>query len=301
MNSNFKLGSAYILICLIWGSTWLAIRLGLDSLTPFIGAGSRFLLAVLVFYLIMKIKKLQLQTDKESIKLYIQLGFFSYLIPFGLVYWGQQYVASGLASVIFGIFPFFILINSKFRLPNENIGLLRVIGMIIAFCGIVIIFIEGFYKDFSFSVYGELAILLSAMMQAYTAVSIKKHGHHLNPWTMNLLPMLIGGVGMLLIGFIFEDTSKLIFDEKAILSVLYLGIFGSVVTFTAYYWLMKKINVILLSLVAFITPIIAIFLGVIFLNEQLEMKHIIGSVFVLAGLLIANVMQFKKDFSKPKN
>ncbi|MFZ1289775.1 MAG: EamA family transporter, partial [Melioribacteraceae bacterium] len=114
MSNSLKIVLGYISICLIWGSTWLAIRLGLDSLTPLISAGLRFLLASILIFSIVYIKKIELHLDSKSIKIYIFLAFFSFAIPFGLVYWAEQFVPSGLTSVMFGIFPFSVFIFSWF-------------------------------------------------------------------------------------------------------------------------------------------------------------------------------------------
>jgi len=279
----------YLLLCLIWGSTWLAIRASLESLTPFISGGSRFLLASVFILALMKLRGVSLQMDRESIRLYLLMGFLSFVIPFGLVYWAEQFVPSGLASVLFGVYPFFVAIFSFFRLPDEPIGRLKIIGMISGFSGIVVIFSDSFTADLSNLFLGMIAVALSGIIQAWIAVTLKKSGKHLNPLSMNFIPMLIAGVFGLIIGMLIEDLSKIRFDNTAIISVTYLAFFGSVVTFTSFYWLMKRINVVLLSLIAFITPIVALILGLIFYNETLSKQHILGSVMVLTGLLIANL------------
>lgn len=279
----------YLLLCLIWGSTWLAIRASLESLTPFISGGSRFLLASIFILALMKIQGVSLQTDKESLRLYILMGFLSFVIPFGLVYWAEQFVPSGLASVLFGVYPFFVALFSFYRLPNESIGKIKIVGMSLGFIGIVVIFSDSFTSDLSTLFIGMIAVALSGIIQAWIAVTIKKSGKHLNPLSMNLVPMLIAGISGLLLGFIMEDLSKIKIDNVAIISVLYLALFGSVVTFTSFYWLMKRINVVLLSLIAFITPIVALILGWIFYKESLTAQHLFGSALVLAGLLLANL------------
>jgi drug/metabolite transporter (DMT)-like permease len=131
------------------------------------------------------------------------------------------------------------------------------------------------------------------------AVTLKKFGKHLNPLSMNFIPMLIAGITGLAVGLLTEDLSKIKIDETGIVAVLYLSFFGSVVTFTSFYWLMKKINVVLLSLIAFITPIVALILGWIIYNETLTTQHIIGSIMVLGGLLFANLESLFKQ--KPFN
>lgn len=286
---TFKIFFTYALLCFIWGSTWLAIRISLESFTPFLSGGLRFLIASLAIFIIMRLKGITLQKDRLSVKLYLQMGFLSFVIPFGLVYWAEQFIPSGLASVLFGVYPFFVAIFSYFMIPNEKIGIGKTIGMVLGFVGIIIIFSDSFSFTISDYLLGMFAVMLSGIMQAFIAVTLKKHGKHLNPLSMNFIPMLIAGIAGTLIGLIAENISRVSFREDGILAVLYLAIFGSVVTFTSFYWLMKKINVVILSLIAFITPIVALILGWIFYNEVLTTPHIIGSALVLVGLLIANL------------
>jgi len=287
-SSPVKIITGYVLICLIWGSTWLAIRASLESLTPFISAGSRFLAASGFIFILMKIRGVSLQRDKDSIRLYILMGFFSFVIPFGLVYWAEQFVPSGLASVLFAVYPFFVAIFSYIRMPDEKIGKLKITGMITGFLGIIVIFSDSFSTNLSDLFLGMVAVALSGIMQAWIAVTLKKWGKHLNPLSMNFVPMLIAGIVGLIFGFLTEDLSYIRINQTAVISVLYLAFFGSLVTFTVFYWLMKRINVILLSFTAFITPIIALILGWLFYQEVLTTRHFTGSVLVLIGLLTAN-------------
>lgn len=293
-NGNTRIVGTYILLCLIWGTTWVGIKASLESLTPFMSAGTRFILASLVIYLIMQLKKIRLQTDKLSMKLYFLMGFFSFIIPFGLVYWAQQFVPSGLSAVLFAVYPFFVAVFSYFRIPEEEIGFIKVTGIIIGFTGILVIFSDSFGEDLSDYILGMIAIVLSGTMQANIAVTLKKSGKHLNSLSMNLVPMLLAGFFMTLFSFFWEDISSNVLDLNAVLSVSYLAVFGSVVTFTSFYWLLKRVNVIILSLIAFITPIVALIAGWIFYNEQLTARHFIGSGLVLFGLLWANMEVYLK-------
>ena len=226
------------------------------------------------------------------------MGIFSFILPFGLVYWGEQFIPSGLASVLFAVYPFFVALFTRVFIPEEKIGVIKIIGMIFGFGGIVIIFSQNIFTVGIDYFWGMVAVLASGLLQSTIAVAIKKYGQHLHSLSMNLIPMAIAGAGMLLLGVFFENTSSLKFDTKAIASVLYLGIIGSVVTFTAYYWLLKRINIILLSLTAFITPIIALLIGWVFLDETLMPNQIFGSFFVLTGLLIANLSSLKQKIIK---
>lgn len=289
-----KIFLAYAALCLIWGSTWIAIKFGLESLTPIFSAGLRFSLASIIIFALMKMKNIRLQTDKLSVRLYLLMGFFSFVVPFGLVYWAQQFVPSGMAAVLFAVYPFWVVIFSYVRMPAESIGFYKIFGTILGFSGIVIIFSDSFGGDITNYLIGMLAVVLSGIMQAWIAVSIKKFGNHLHPLSMNFVPMIIAGISMIIIGFAAEDLSTIKIDEYAIVSILYLAFFGSVITFTTFYWLIKRINLVILSLVAFITPIVALVLGYFIFDETLSTRHFVGSAMVLTGVFWANLNNLLK-------
>lgn len=289
MSSNsIKIILVYALACLIWGSTWIAIKTSLESFTPFLSAGLRFVIASTFILLILKITKNEIQKDKLSIRLYFLMTFFSFVFPFGLVYWAEQFVPTGLSSVLFAVNPFFVVLFSYFLISSEKIGFFKFTGIILGFAGILIIFSDTFNLDFSAYTLGMIAIILSASFQALNSVFIKKYGGHLHPVSMNFIPMLLGGIILSVSGLVLEDASIIKFDSTALLAVIYLAIFGSIVTFTSFYWLLKRISVVILSLIAFITPVIALFLGWIFYSEQLSFNELMGSLLVLFGLLWAN-------------
>lgn len=284
-----KIFLAYAILCFIWGSTWIAIRFGLESLTPMFSAGIRFSIASIFIYILMRVKEISIQTDRVSIRLYLLMGFFSFVIPFGLVYWAQQFVPSGMAAVLFAVYPFWVVIFSYIRMPGEFIGFYKIFGTLLGFAGIVIIFSDSFSGDITSYLIGMFAVVLSGTMQAWIAVSIKKFGHHLHPLSMNFIPMVIAGFFMVLIAFFTEDLATIRIDKNAVLSILYLAFFGSVVTFTSFYWLIKHINLVILSLIAFITPIVALILGYFLYGEELSSRHFLGTTLVLTGVFWANL------------
>jgi drug/metabolite transporter (DMT)-like permease len=293
---TLKIILVYALACLIWGSTWMAIKLGLDSLTPFVSVGLRFSFAALFILIFMKIKRMKIQKDKLSIKLYLQMAFFSFVIPYGLVYWGEQYIPSGLASVLFAINPFFVTIFSFYMLSQEKITPYKIIGMIVGFIGILVIFYQDITNTAAFVIWGMVAIILSALIQGWIQVVVKKYGQHLNSFTMNYYPMLIAGITMLIFGLLTENLTYIRIDSNAVISVLYLAFFGSMIVFTCWYWLLKRVSVIVLSLISFITPVIALILGIILLNEVFTTNDFLGSLLVIVGLMIAtlgNIKSFK--------
>lgn len=294
VSDNFKISSGYIICCFIWGSTWLAIRLGLDSFEPFISAGLRFSLAAIFVFILVRYKKIEIKLTRESIKFYTIMGFFSLAIPFALVYWGEQHISSGLTSIVFAVFPFFVIIFSRIFIKNQTIYSSQIIGIMIGFLGIILIFSDSLKFELSNSVLGIAAVLISSAIQGAISVYVKIKGEKYHPLGMNLFPLIIAGVTMLIAAFIFETPASWKFNLAGIGSVVYLALFGTVIAFSVYYWLIKRINVILLSLITFITPIIAVMLGVIILGEKLSSQAIGGSALVLTGVVFNNLYSIKK-------
>ncbi len=295
---SLKIALGFTAICAIWGSTWLVIKLSLDSMPPVFSGGMRFLAATFFFLLIMRLNHVKLQYDSTAIKLYVFMGIFSFVLPFGLVYWAEQFIATGLTSVLFTTYPFLVILFSRLALPGERVGIFKILGTITGFIGIFFIFADDMSMDFDRDIWGMLAILLSSALQAGTTVIIKKHGKPLNPLSMNLVPVAIAAVVMIPFGLLFEDTSQLNFDLNALFSVSYLGLVGTVATFSTYYWLLKRMDMVILSLNAFISPIIAIFLGWFILSENFTGNDITGSILVLSGLLLANTRGLKNYFNR---
>ena len=279
----------YILITVIWGTTWFAIKISLETFPPLIGGGIRFLVAATILGLVVWFKKLHLPLTRRAIAVYVYMGLFSCVFPFWFVNWGEKYVASGMAAVLFALYPFAIVIFTRIALPDESIGIRKVVGLIIGFSGIATIFSDSFTGTFNNNILGMLAILASAVLQGTVGVFVKRYGHDINAISLNFVPMFIGAIGSFFLALFFEDKSMVHPTVHGILSVVYLGIFGSVIAFTSYYWLLKRMNIVVLSFSSFITPIVALLVGWIFLNEYLTKNHFYGSLLVLIGLLVTNI------------
>ncbi|MBI5020181.1 MAG: EamA family transporter [Ignavibacteriales bacterium] len=296
--------AGFILISIIWGSTWLVIKVGLTSITPLYGISFRFMIAAGILAIMMKMRGEKLYFDRSSVIQYINLAVLSFSFPFALVYWGEQYIASGLASVLFGAYPFVVAFGSHLYLPTERLNVLKSIGIVLGFSGIIIIFWTDLHLG-SANVLGMSAILLSTVLQGTSLVILKRINHPMSPTALSLGGMLFGLLIMIPLAIIFEDISSLKFDGSGVGSILYLSTFGTVVTFVTYYWLMKRVEVVYLSLVSFVTPILAVALGSILLNEKLSGQIFFGTGFVLIGILTANggdlTLQIKKMLGRVKN
>ena len=287
--SKAQIIGGLVVVCLIWGSTWLAIKEGLTSIPPFLAAGVRFIIASILLRLVMAQQGERIPTDRKYWMLIMETGLLTYSIPFAFMYWGQRLIPSGLSSVLFAMYPFFVAISARFRVPGERLPVMRVIGILLGFVGVVSIFSGELNVDTGFSPIGMSCIVIGAALQAYALVSVRLKGQDIHPATLTFGGMIIGAAVLSVSSLVLEDYSTLRVDTLAIVSTLYLAAFGSVITFITYFWLVKHVNPVLLSLTAFVTPFIAVSLGAVVLDEHLGTRVLMGGLLVLSGVLFANV------------
>ncbi|HLP15601.1 MAG TPA: EamA family transporter [Bacteroidota bacterium] len=298
MNERPKIIFLYVLICLIWGSTWLAIKIGLETMPPLFAAGLRFTLASAVLYAYVKWKKIPIPFDGRMKRFYATVALTSFSVPFAFVYWGEQHISSGLTAVLFGIYPFSVALFSYFFLPAEKLNASKVAGIILGFLGVFVIFANDIRMNDPLALWGMTAVVASAVMQAFSVIVIKKEAHTVSPFVTLLVPTAISCVILLASSLAIEDLSAVSFTPAAIASIFYLAVIGSVVTFVSYFWLLKHMEAVLLALSAFVTPIIAVTLGVVLNNEVLSSQTAAGAGFVLAGIIIANAADIRRMLVK---
>ncbi len=281
------IGVGFTVISLIWGSTWLAIKVGLDSVPPFYAVALRFTIASVVLWILVRVRKERINYSKNALLLYVSLAFLSFSFPYALVYWGEQYIASGLASVLFAAYPFVVAVASHLMLPSERLTFYKLAGIGLGFVGVLVIFWSDLGLG-SASAAGMAAILVSTLLQGISLVIVKRMHQDISATVMTFGGMTIGTVIMYILAFLFDHASAIHLDEKGIVSILYLGTFGSVVTFVVYYWLLKHVEAVYLSLVTFVTPVLAVVLGAVLLGESFSWRVVLGSAFILAGILASN-------------
>jgi drug/metabolite transporter (DMT)-like permease len=276
----------FIALCLIWGSTWLAIKIGLEGSPPFLGAGFRFAISTAFLLLISVLSGGFDITFRGKLRQVIIAGILIYPIPYGLVYWGSQYVESGMAAVLFAIMPFFVAILANKYLPSERLTVLKLFGMGLGFGGILIIFADNMGARGILGVLGMAAVSGSSLFSAIGTIYSKKYFNDIDPLAMTAFQSFIGAVVLTIIGFAFESVADYRFDARTIGSLFYLGILGTAAAFTLYFYALKKMETTNLAMIAFITPVVALILGVIFRNEIFDLLSIIGSLMVILGVFI---------------
>ncbi len=274
-------------LCFIWGSTWLGIKIGLEFLPPFLFAGIRFTIATIALFVLAKMLHARIPTDRSSWMVMLFLGIFQISLPYGLVFWGEQYISSGLSAVLFATMPFFVVIFAHI-LADEKLTRIKALGVLLSFAGLVAVF----WRDITtaqilgaqISLYGSLAVVGSAASGGLANVVGKRYAERIDPATNVLVQHLMGMTALTFLGLAIESRITLKFTPVAVAAVLYLGIVGSALGFIGLYWLLKKTTATNVSLVTFITPILALVLGWVVLQEIPDPNVGVGAALILAGV-----------------
>ncbi len=264
------------------------IKVGLEGAPPVTAAGLRFIIASFLIFAILLIWRIHVPRTRQFILLSIFLGVFQLGIPYALVYWGELHISSGLAAILFSIMPLCVAILARVIL-GDALTPSKIIGIIIGTVGVYVIFSDSAAVGGEKSALGMLAIILSAALASVTTVIIKKYSNPYHPFASLLIPMTVAGMLLTAWGRLFEVNAPIQFDTLTVTSILYLGIIGSVVAFALYFWIIKHIDVTLLSYMTFIIPILACFLGWIFLGETLTIDVLIGTGMIFAGIALATL------------
>jgi drug/metabolite transporter (DMT)-like permease len=168
--------ASLVFLCLVWGTTWIAIKITLEGMPPFFGAAARFLVAALFLFFFAKAKKVSLALNKKYVRIIGISAFLMYVLDYGFVYWGEQYLTAGVTSIFFATFTLFTTIWSNFLFKSEHFRWNTFGGIVIGFIGIMIVFYDQLLAtDFNVMViWGSLAIIVGAASGAMAIVIIKK-------------------------------------------------------------------------------------------------------------------------------
>ncbi|KAA3616850.1 MAG: hypothetical protein D8M58_17770 [Calditrichaeota bacterium] len=276
----------FFLLCFIWSSTWVAIKIGLVSLPPFLSAGLRFILAFLFLSVFAITKKIEFPKSLKTHLFLFVFGMILFTGGYSFVYWGQQHISSGLASVLFSVFPFYVLLFSAWLLPKEKISLKKATGVFVGFVGIVIIFWDKIeFEDSSkFAIWGMVAFLIGPIFSSLGTILAKKASNTINPITLNTLPMLYTSISFLIISYFYESDLQPVFDAYAIFSILYLALFGTAIAFVLYFWMLKNTSPVLMSMITYVTPPLALIWGWVIFDETISPILILGLLIIFFGI-----------------
>jgi drug/metabolite transporter (DMT)-like permease len=275
----------WLILCGIWGSTWLFIKLGLADLPPLTFAGIRFVIAAAILFCLIRIRGIALPRARADWILLAVSGILSFGLNYGLVFWGEQYISSGLAALLQAMLPAFGLVFAHFHLPGERLTWTRIGGVVLGVCGVAVVFSNQLTISGRQAFAGCVALILSAMFAAYSNVLVKAYGKHLNPAVLAAGQMFFGLLLLLLVGIPLEGNPlRFHWTPMALIALLYLAVVGSVIAFLLYYWLVLNMNVTNSMLIALVTPVVAVLLGMIVLDEEFGWRTLAGGAMIILGI-----------------
>jgi drug/metabolite transporter (DMT)-like permease len=275
------------LLILVWGTTWAAIRVGLEDLPPFTGASLRFLIAGFALLAIGRMLGLPRQRGPLLRRLWLVEWSCAFVVSYGVVYWAQQWLPSGLAAVLFSTFPLFVALLAHFLLPAEPLRWRHFVGVVIAFGGVAVISLDDLSLEGRAAFVAGVVFLISPVSAAVSHVLVKKWGAGIHPFNLVAVPMIGAGVAFATMALAVERHRSVTFDARSVGTVVYLALAGSALTFSVYYWLLERLPATRLALITYAIPIVALIVGALALDESLTWQSGLGSLCVLTGVGMA--------------
>jgi drug/metabolite transporter (DMT)-like permease len=263
----------------------LVIKIGLRDLPPISYAGIRFLIAIVVLFAVSVGRVRLLPLRGRDYLLMAFTGVLMFAVNYGLLFWGELHVSSGLAAVLQATIPIFGMLFAHLMLPDEPLQWPKLVGALLAVGGVAIICerLLGFNGFMAF--WGGVGIIFGAVGAAFSNVLLKARAVQLAPAMIAAWQMIFGTAPLLLIGVTVEGNPlKFHWSVVAILCLLYLAVIGSALTFLLLYWLLPRMTVARLQAISLITPPGAVALGWAVGGETFSAWSLLGACFVLCGV-----------------
>lgn len=292
-----ELHKAYIalgIVSFFWGTTYIAARVGAQEMPGLFISGLRQFIsgAILVSYFLLKGYRIP---KKEILKKISVQSIFLLCIANGLLTWSVEYISGGLAAIIAALVPLFIALFTVWLSKCAKISRLMIIGLVIGFAGVLTIFYDylGQMKSGSF-VLGVVLAVLSTLSWSFGTVYTSKEKPPINILFNVGLQMLIAGVLVLIIcGVTGKYVNMAHVGQNTWLALVYLVVFGSLIAYSAYVFMISKLPPTQVSVYAYINPIVAVVIGWLLLSEKMNVQMIIGTLITLGGVYLVN-REFKK-------
>lgn len=276
------------LLGMIWGASFLFIKISIESIPLFTFIAGRMALGAFTLYLVLRLRGEHMPPLGRAWVPFLVIGALNAFVPYSLIAWGEQHISSGLAAILNGAMPIFTVLLAHSFIPDEHLSLGRAVGIVTGFIGVVIVTLPDLRQGLTFNLLGQLAVVLAALSYALASVYTRRALRHTSP--------IKTSIGMLISGFVFTLPLILILEKPlathptpaAWLSWVTLGVMGTAVAYILYYWLIGNAGATYTSLVTFILPPIGVFWGALILRETVAWEHLLGLIVIVTGILAVN-------------
>ncbi len=283
--------AAFVTVCIVWGTTYLGIRIAVETIPPMMLTGIRYLIAGTIMVSIAMLRRDRFPRDSRTLLNLAIVGFMMVGVGNLAVVWAEQWVPSGIAALAVATAPFWMALLELFRTNGERVEPRGAIGMLIGFAGVAMLVTPkgaGGAFDAHF-VAGMIVMQLGSIGWQYGTLRAKYTLTNVSLLPSISLQMLFGGVMVFASGVIAGEPAHLRFTPRTLGALLYLAIVGSVIAYSAYVYAISHMPLTKSSLYAYINPLVAVILGWLVLNERLTWVSILAMVVILGGVALVQV------------
>lgn len=278
-----------LVLASLWGPSFLFVKVAVVEIPPLTLVAIRVTVAAVLLYVLLRMEGQKLPQPGPIWKHFTVSGLLNNALPYVLLSWGELYIDSALAAILIGATPLFTLVLAHFVTTNDRLTPTKIVGVMIGFVGVVVLFGPALGSGVHATIWGLLASLAAAL--CYGGGITYSHKH------LRGLPSLVGPTAQLTVAAVVLAPLALLIEQpyrlampswNAIGSILLLAVFSTVLAFVLYFRAMESIPATVLSMVTYMVPIVGMILGVVILNEQLGWNAYLGSGLVLLGILVVN-------------
>lgn len=288
--------TAFTIVCLVWGTTYLAIRVAVETIPPLLLTSIRFVIAGIVMLVIARLRGQRIPTRRSTLANLAFVGFLMVGVGNLAVVWAEQWVPSGLAALFVATAPFWMALMEMFRTGGERLDKRGALGMFIGFVGVALLVTPkgaGGSYDMHF-VLGALAIQFGSMAWQLGSVRGKYYLKDVPLLASASLQMLFGGIIVGIAGLLLGEPARLSFTPRTFWALAYLTIFGSIIAYSAYVYALAHMRTTQSSLYAYVNPVVAVILGWLILGEQLNWLSIVAMVVILGGVALVQTAGMRR-------
>ncbi|MCC6525440.1 MAG: EamA family transporter [Polyangiaceae bacterium] len=282
--SRARVVAILVVLCLVWGSTWLVVKWELADLPPFGSAGVRFAIAALAMAIVTPALRRREGGASPSSWLSILQGATNFGASYAIVYTGETALPSGLVATLFALFPLLMAVSGHFFLPGERLGRASAFGFAVGFGGVALLVWTDLAKLGPGSVPMALFVLVAPTVSTIGNTAVRRYGRQASSVVLSRDSMVVAAVLLCALALVFERDAPIHLTARAVLSVVFLALVGTCLTFGSYLYLMRYVPAARLSLIAFVTPAVALFLGWAVDSEPIYWHTIVGAALILVGV-----------------
>ena len=292
----------FISLSLIWGSSFLWIKIAVQDVTPLVTVGFRLLFALisLVIFVILLIRsRILLKISRKTLVVFAVLGLTNLTLPFILISWSEQYITSALASIINSTVPLFTMLAAPLFIPDERITPIRMVGLAGGFIGVLILLSPELNAGGNSNILGEIAMFGGAILYAGSSIFARRTTGGIPPGEQSLLQVSFGAFYIWAIVLFAGQPVELPHFSITWVALAWLGVLGSGVGTVLFFDLIHSIGPTRTTIVCYIFPLVGVILGVSILHETIVWQEILGGILILSGVIFINSIKAKPSQTDP--